>query len=149
MLISDAFAEQPPAATTSTAAATGSPTGTTAEPSPFASILPLILIFVVFYFLLIRPQQRKIKEHENMVTNIKRGDKVITGGGVVASVQKVDADNLHVDLEIAPNVVVKVLKQTIVSVIGKPEAAKEEPKEKETKKGKKADIATANDNQAG
>ena len=131
MLISEAFAAEPPVPSATVATATGVPaTGAaTPEPSPFASVIPLILIFVVFYFLLIRPQQRKIKEHESMVTSVKRGDKVVTGGGVIGTVQKVDADNLHLEVEIAPNVVVKLLKQTVVSVIGKTETTKVAVKE--------------------
>ncbi len=67
------------------------------------SLLPLVLIFVVFYFLLIRPQQKRSKEHRNMVTNLRRGDRVVTGGGVVGQVTKVINDN-EVQVEIAEGV---------------------------------------------
>ena len=59
----------------------------------FGTFLPLILIFVVFYFLLIRPQQRKVKQHKEMLSNLKRGDKIVTSGGIIGTINKV-ADNL-------------------------------------------------------
>jgi preprotein translocase subunit YajC len=85
-----------------------------------SSFLPLVLIFGVFYFLLIRPQQQRQKEMKAMLTALKRGDRVVTGGGIVGLVQKVK-DN-EVEVEIAPNVRVTVLLDTISTVI-KPVAA--------------------------
>jgi preprotein translocase subunit YajC len=75
---------------------------------------PLLFIFVIFYYLLIRPQQRKMKEHRATVDAVKKGDTVITGGGVVGRVTKVDEAEL--EIEIAPNVRVKVIKATISDV---------------------------------
>ena len=92
---------------------------------------PLVLIFAVFYFLLIRPQQQKQKEMRNMLAALKRGDKVVTGGGILGTVQRVpmvqDKDGKQVasseiEVEIAPNLRVTVLRETISSVI-KPVAA--------------------------
>jgi len=83
-------------------------------------LLPLVLIFVVFYFLLIRPQQKKLKEHKHMVGELKRGDKVITGGGLHATVTKVEDDRTLV-LEIAPNVRVKAERHTITDMVSKPQ----------------------------
>jgi preprotein translocase subunit YajC len=92
---------------------------------------PLVLIFAVFYFLLIRPQQQKQKEMRSMLTALKRGDKVVTGGGIVGTVQRVpmvqDKDGKQVpsqeiEVEIAPNLRVTVLRETIASVV-KPVAA--------------------------
>jgi len=83
--------------------------------SGFAQFVPLILIFVIFYFFLIRPQQKKIKEHKAMVAAIKRGDNVITSGGIVGKVEKVYEDD-KVDLLISDNVIVKVIKSTIQSL---------------------------------
>jgi preprotein translocase subunit YajC len=80
-------------------------------------LLPLLLIFVVFYFLLIRPQQKKMKEHRSMLQSLKRGDKVVTGGGIVAEVKKVTEGNDVLEVEIAPNVRVEVVRGTIQSVI--------------------------------
>ncbi len=77
--------------------------------------LPLVLIFGVFYFLLIRPQQTRQKEAKAMIAAIKRGDRVVTGGGILGLVQKV-RDN-EVEVEIAPNVRVTVLRDTIGSVV--------------------------------
>ena len=82
--------------------------------------LPLVLIFGVFYFLLIRPQQSRQKEMRAMLSAIKRGDRVVTGGGIVGSVQKVG--DSEVEVEIAPGVRVSVLRETISSVIN-PKAA--------------------------
>ena len=93
--------------------------------------LPLVLIFVVFYFLLIRPQQQKQKETRQMLSALKRGDRVVTGGGIVGTVQRVptvaDKDGKQVpsnevEVEIAPNVRVTVLRETINSVV-RPTAA--------------------------
>jgi preprotein translocase subunit YajC len=84
--------------------------------------LPLVLIFVVFYFLLIRPQQTKQKQQKAMLDALRRGDRVVTGGGIVASVARVvNAD--EVELDIAPNVRVRVVRSTIASVLSKPDPA--------------------------
>ena len=81
-------------------------------------IAPLLLIFVVFYFLLIRPQQKKMKAHRDMVGNLQRGDKVITGGGLYATVAKIEDE--AVILEIANGVRVKAARHTISELTGKP-----------------------------
>ncbi|RPG04098.1 MAG: preprotein translocase subunit YajC, partial [Pelagibacteraceae bacterium TMED267] len=73
--------------------------------------IPLILIFVIFYFFLIRPQQKKVKEHKAMVEGLKRGDKVITSGGITGTVERL-IDNEKVEVEIAENVKVEVVKAT-------------------------------------
>lgn len=116
MFISDATAaDSVPAATTAaTTQATSQPlpTGDAAgEPSPALSMMPLLLIFIVFYFLLIRPQQKRMREHESMVKGLNRGDKIVTGGGIVGVVQKVE-DNVLV-VEIAPEVRIRVMRDTI------------------------------------
>jgi preprotein translocase subunit YajC len=79
--------------------------------------LPLILIFVVFYFLLIRPQQKRAKEHRTMLTSLKRGDRIITGGGILGTVTKVKEGSEEVEIEVAPNVRLNVVRNTIGSVI--------------------------------
>ena len=78
---------------------------------------PLILIFVVFYFLLIRPQQQRQKELKRSLGALRRGDRVVTGGGVLATVQRVREGSNEIELEIAPNVRVTVLRDTITSVL--------------------------------
>jgi preprotein translocase subunit YajC len=79
---------------------------------------PLILIFAVFYFLLIRPQQQKQKELKAMLTNLKRGDRVVTGGGILGTISKVPVEgNREIEVEIAPNTKIIVLRETIASVI--------------------------------
>lgn len=100
---------------------------------------PLVLIFAVFYFLLIRPQQQKQKEMRQMLAALKRGDKVVTGGGILGTVQRVpmvqDKDGKQIasneiEVEIAPNLRVTVLRETITSVI-KPVAANDSKPVKE------------------
>ena len=86
----------------------------------FEAFLPLILIFVVFYFLLIRPQQKKAKQHRETLAAIRRGDKVVTGGGILGNVTKVDND-YEVTVEIAKDVKVKVRRDLISAVISKTE----------------------------
>ena len=85
--------------------------------------LPLILIFAIMYFLLIRPQQKKVKEHQAMVGALRRGDKVVTQGGMIAKVTKVKDDN-EIEVELAENVKVRVVKSTVAQVISKTEPAK-------------------------
>ena len=83
-----------------------------------AGILPLLLIFVVFYFLLIRPQQKKLKDHKNMIANLKKGDRVVTQGGIIGNIHYVhDAGTLSV--EIADNVNVKVAKGMVADIAAK------------------------------
>ena len=79
--------------------------------SGFAQFVPLILIFVIFYFFLIRPQQKKVKEHKSMVEGLKRGDKVITSGGITGTVERI-IDNDKVEVQIAENVKVEIVKAT-------------------------------------
>lgn len=82
----------------------------------FASLFPLILIFAIFYFLIIRPQNKRRQEHENKVNAIVKNDQVITSGGMYGKVANVD--DTSVDVEIARGVVVKVVKNTILDVVG-------------------------------
>ncbi len=89
----------------------------------FVTLLPLILIFVVFWLLLIRPQQRKVKEHQQMIQNLKKGDMVVTGGGIVGKIVKVDAGDNLLLLEIAPNVQVRVVRHTVAELLTKPKPA--------------------------
>lgn len=89
----------------------------------FGQFIPLILIFGIMYFLLIRPQQKKVKEHAAMVQALRRGDQVVTQGGLIGKVIKVKDDN-EVDVEIADGVKVRVVQNTIVTVLSKTEPAK-------------------------
>jgi preprotein translocase subunit YajC len=91
--------------------------------SAFTSFIPLILIFGIMYFLLIRPQQKKLKDHQGMVEAVRRGDQVITQGGLVGKVTKVKEDG-EVEVEIAEGVKVRVIKSTLASVVSKTEPAK-------------------------
>lgn len=90
--------------------------------SAFASFVPLILIFAIMYFLLIRPQQRRAKEHQKMVAALRRGDQVVTQGGLIGKVSKVKDDN-EIEVEVAEGVRVRVVKATIAQVLSKTEPA--------------------------
>ncbi len=87
------------------------------QPDPLMSFLPLILIFVVFYFLLIRPQSKRAKEHKQMVEALSRGDEVVTNGGLLGRISGV-GDNF-VELDIAEGVTVKVQRQSIANLMPK------------------------------
>ena len=86
--------------------------------------IPLILIFVIFYFFLIRPQQKKVKEHKSMVENLKRGDKIVTSAGIIGTIERI-IDNEKVEVLIAENVKVEVIKSTgIQALMSAPEVKK-------------------------
>ncbi|WP_296762332.1 preprotein translocase subunit YajC [Sediminimonas sp.] len=88
----------------------------------FGQFIPLILIFVIMYFLLIRPQQKKVKEHQKMVEALRRGDQVVTQGGLIGKVTKVKDDN-EIEVELAQGVKVRVVKSTVAQVTSKTEPA--------------------------
>ena len=91
--------------------------------SGFAQFVPLILIFVIFYFFLIRPQQKKIKEHKLMVSALKRGDEVITSGGIIGKVERILGED-KIDLIISDNVSVQVVQSIIQGLTNKPQTKK-------------------------
>ena len=91
--------------------------------NPIMQLLPLILIFVVFYFLLIRPQQAKMKAQREMLGSVKRGDRVVTGGGIVGLVTKVISDN-ELQVELAEGVRVRIIKQTITDILARGESVR-------------------------
>ena len=92
--------------------------------SGIGQFIPLILIFVIFYFFLIRPQQKKVKEHKIMVTNLKRGDKVVTSGGIVGTVERI-MENDKAEIEISEDVKVEIVKSTgIQGLLNTPEPKK-------------------------
>ena len=84
--------------------------------SGIGQFIPLILIFVIFYFFLIRPQQKKVKDHKLMVENLKRGDKVVTSGGIVGTIERV-VDNDKVEVLISENVKVEIIKSTGIQAL--------------------------------
>jgi|TARA_B110000263_G_scaffold240160_1_gene243105 preprotein translocase subunit YajC len=92
--------------------------------SGIGQFIPLILIFVIFYFFLIRPQQKKVKDHKFMVDNIQRGDKIITSGGIIGTVERV-ADNDKIEVKISENVNVEIIKSTgVQALVNKSEVKK-------------------------
>jgi preprotein translocase subunit YajC len=120
MLISQALAQE--------AAGAAGPAGA------LGAFLPIILIFVVFYFLLIRPQQKKMKQHKEMLAAIRRGDRIVTGGGIVGTVSKVIDDN-EIQVEIAEGVRVRVHRGLISTVLAKSQPAGDIKEPKEAKAG--------------
>lgn len=109
MFASPAFAQA--------AGAAGSPAST------LMSFVPILLIFVIMYFLMIRPQQKKLKDHKAMVTGLRRGDQIVTSGGLIGKVTRVDDQKSEIEVEIAPNVRVRVVRSTISQVVSKTEPA--------------------------
>ena len=89
----------------------------------FAQFIPLILIFVIFYFFLIRPQQKRVKDHKAMVESLKRGDEIITSGGIIGTIDKVMEDD-RIEVLIGDNVKVQIIKSTITSLLKKEEVKK-------------------------
>ena len=83
-----------------------------------AQFIPLILIFVIFYFFLIRPQQKRVKDHKAMVESLKRGDEVITSGGIIGVVDRVMEDD-RIEVTLTDNVKVQIIKSTITSLLKK------------------------------
>ncbi len=92
-----------------------------------AGLLPLVLIFVVFYFLLIRPQQKKMKEHKAMLSAVRRGDKIVTGGGIIGTVTKVNDTSDELTVEIAEGVKVKLRRSMVAENLAKTEPAAAAP----------------------
>ena len=87
-------------------------------------LLPILLMFVIFYFLLLRPQQQRVKQHRDMVANVRRGDVVVTGGGIIGKVTRVKEGDAEIEVEIAENTRVRPMRGTISEVRVKGEVAK-------------------------
>lgn len=92
-----------------------------AEPNLLVNMLPLVLIFVVFYFLLIRPQQKKMKEHRSMLEAVRRGDRIVTNGGIIGVVTKVMEAERELQVEIADGIRVRVVRDMVSNVLSKTE----------------------------
>ena len=88
-----------------------------------AQFIPLILIFVIFYFFLIRPQQKRVKDHKAMVESLKRGDEIITSGGIIGTIDRVMEDD-RIEVNIGDNVKVQIIRSTITSLLKKEEIKK-------------------------
>ena len=97
--------------------AEGAAAGAQAQAGGWEGLIPLLILFVIFYFLLIRPQQKKVKEHKQLVESLKKGDEVTTYGGLVGKIRELDEN--FIDLEIAPNVIVKVERQNVARLLPK------------------------------
>ena len=91
--------------------------------SGFAQFIPLILIFVIFYFFLIRPQQKRVKDHKAMVASLKRGDEIITSGGIIGTIDRIMEDD-RIEVIIGDNVKVQIIRSTITSLLKKEEIKK-------------------------
>lgn len=132
MLISPAYAQ--------TAAGGGSS-------DMLVQLAPLALIFVVFYFFLIRPQQQKAKQHRTMLDAIRRGDRVVTGGGLIGTVAKV-VNNEEVLVDLGENLRVRVVRSTIAQVLAKTEPAKGKDKGEDGKEGETGSEPAASNDEA-
>ena len=119
-VVNNVFADAETSAATDQAASPG-----------IANFIPLILIFLIFYFLLIRPQQKKIKEHQHTIDHLKVGDKVYTNGGLIGVIKAIDKKEPQVDLEVANQVVIKIVKNSITDLV-----RDKEHKESKNKKDK-------------
>ena len=97
--------------------------GASGQPDIFIQMLPFVLIFAIMYFLIIRPQQRRAREHREMLQALRRGDEVVTAGGLLAKVTRVKEGEDEVEVEIATGVKARVVKSTILSVSSKTEPA--------------------------
>jgi preprotein translocase subunit YajC len=106
-----------------------------------ASLMPFLVVLGIFYFLLIRPQQRRVKQHQDMVGGLKKGDRVITGGGIIGTINKVDTDDT-VQVQIAEGVTVQVARTTIISLVTDTATVAAVP----AKSGKNKSKQVANDN---
>lgn len=87
-------------------------------------IIPFLLVFLIMYFLLLRPQQQRLKQHQAMLSALRRGDQVVTGGGIIGKVTKVKDTEDEVEVEIASGTIVRIRRSTIASVLNKTEPAK-------------------------
>jgi preprotein translocase subunit YajC len=99
--------------------------GTSGGSDFLIQLVPILLMFVIFYLLLLRPQQQKLKLHREMVANLRRGDTVVTSGGIIGKVTKVRDDGNEIEVEIAPNTRVQVIKGTVSEVRARGEPVKE------------------------
>jgi len=104
------------------------------------ALLPLVLIFVVFYFLIIRPQQKKMKDHRAMLESIRRGDRVVTSGGIIGTVTRIDGDT-EITVEIASGTRVKVRRGMIAEIMAKTEPADGKAADQEREKDKDREKA--------
>lgn len=113
-----------------------------AQPGIFEMLMPFILIAVVFYFLLIRPQQKRLKEHRAMIGAIKRGDTVVTAGGLIGKVVRISDDSDEVELDLGNDVKVRALRSTLSDVRGKTQPQAAAKPAKKAGGAKKTDAAT-------
>ncbi|MDA0902440.1 MAG: preprotein translocase subunit YajC [Proteobacteria bacterium] len=127
LFISDAFAQNAAAAPS----------------AGFSTLMPIILVFIVMYLLVIRPQQKKAKQHQELVNNLKIGNKVCTNSGIFGSVRAVNAEEGTIDLEIADNVVIKVLKFSVSEVVVKKDVAEKKAVNSNSKKAPAKKVAKA------
>ncbi len=113
----------------------------TADAAPqtdaFASIMPLVLIFAIFYFLLIRPQQKKLKEHEQVIKGLKKGDEVITSGGILGKITSVEEGTNIIQVEISPSVIVRISRTAVTDLNNKKEEKAKPAADKATDKKEK------------
>lgn len=135
MATSESITPEAPVVTTASTSTAPIPSGAVVPPEGgfIGVVLPFVFIFVVFYFLMIRPQQKKFKTHQAMISAVRRGDKVVTSGGIVGKVTKVDTDDNILHVEIAEDVVIKVIATTLSSVEAAEKPVNDNAKDKKKK----------------
>jgi len=104
--------------------------GVPPEPSPIVSLLPFFLVVAVFWFFVLRPQSKRFKEHQLMIKALKKGDRVVTGGGIIGKITKAAEESETVEVEIAPGVSVEVSRSTITAMAPTAEKKSGNPQEK-------------------
>lgn len=109
----------------------------THEPGAFTSFIPLLVMLAIFYFLLIRPQEKKRKAQESLVSGVKNGEKVVTNTGIYGRVTKINENDNTINLEIANNVEIKIMKSAIATILDRKTADKSENKKEASKPAKK------------
>ena len=120
--------------------------GATSGDNPLMNLLPLILIFAVFYMFIIRPQQKKLKEHEAVLNTMKRGDEVVTGSGIIGKVNKIEEGSNIVHIEVAKDVVIRVNRTAIIEILtGGSSESSTEKKGTQTSNDKKVKKAKASE----
>lgn len=125
MLISSAFAASTTTAAASSAAASGGAAG-------LISLMPLLFVLVIFYFFLVRPQQKRMAEYQKLVSSLRRGDRVVTSGGIIGTIHKVETSSPDVTVEIAEGVRVRVQRNAIAEVLAKTGSVDNDNEEKKS-----------------
>jgi preprotein translocase subunit YajC len=130
----------------SSAFAQNAATATVEQPSLFTSMVPLLLIMGIMYLFMIRPQQKRAREHQALIASAKKGDKVLTSGGIIGKIVKIDEASDIVHLQISEGVTIEVIRSTLANIYGKEAASVVADGAKKVSKNKALEKPVANDN---